>query len=75
MLGNPMGALMQILSMGRNPQEIVKNALSNNPQVNAILSQAKQSGLTMEQFARQYAKQNGIDIAPLVSALKQRGMM
>lgn len=75
MNGNPIMALMQIMQMGRSPQEIVQNAMRNNPQVNAILQQAQQSGMTMEQFTRQYAKQNGIDLNPLLSAMRQRGMM
>lgn len=75
MNGNPIMALMQLMQMGRNPQEIVQNAMRNNPQVNAILQQAHQSGMTMEQFTRQYAKQNGIDLNPLLGAMRQRGIM
>lgn len=75
MNGNPIMALMQLMNMGRNPQEIVQNAISQNPQVSAIMQQAKQSGMSMEQFTRQFAKQNGIDINPMINAMRQRGMM
>lgn len=74
MNGNIMNALMQVLSMGSNPQQIVQTALQRDPRVNAVFSQAKQSGMTMEQFTRQFAKQNGIDIEPMINTLRQRGM-
>lgn len=75
MNGNPIMALMQLMNLGRSPQEIVQNAISQNPQVSAIMQQAKQSGMSMEQFTRQFAKQNGIDINPMINAMRQRGMM
>lgn len=74
MNGNLMNGLMQILSMGSNPQQIVTNMIRQNPQANAVISQAQQSGMSMEQFARQYAKQNGIDLEPILNTLRQRGM-
>lgn len=75
MNGNPIMALMQLMNLGRSPQEIVQNAISQNPQVSAIMQQAKQSGMSMEQFTRQFAKQNGIDLNPLLGAMRQRGIM
>lgn len=75
MNGNPMMALMQMLSMGTNPQQIVQNALQQNPNVKAVLQQAQQSGMSMEQFTRQFAKQNNVDLNPMLNALRQRGMI
>lgn len=68
-----MQILMQMMSSG-NPQQMMQNMVRQNPQINAILNQQKQSGMSMEQFTRQYAKQNNIDLNPMINAMKQRGM-
>ena len=47
--------------------------LNSNPQFNAILNQARQSG-SIKNYVLQYAKQNGIDVEPYINALKQRGL-
>ena len=73
MNGNPMQFLMQLMSSGNNPQQIVQNMMRQNPQFNAMLNQQKQSGMTMEQFARQYAKQNNIDIDSMANMLRNSG--
>lgn len=74
MNGNPMQMLMQMLSSGQNPQIMMQNMLQNNPRVNAVLKQVQQSGMSMEQYVRQYAKQNNIDIEPMINALRKRGL-
>ena len=66
--------LMQMLSNGGNPQQIMQNMIQQNPQMNAVLNQVKQSGMSMEQYARQYARQNNIDIDQMLNTLKQRGL-
>ena len=68
---------MQILTQmmsGGNPQQMLQNAMKNNPQLGAILNQQKQSGLSMEQYVRQIAKQQNVDINPMVNFLRQRGL-
>ena len=72
-MNNPMQFLMQIMSSGKNPQQIVQGMMRQNPQFNAILNQQKQSGMSMEQFVRQYAKQNNIDINPMLNMLSNNG--
>ena len=67
MIDNRMNMLMSLLS--GNPQQIMQS----NPQFNAILNQARQSGMSMKEFTMQYAKQNGIDINSLINAMQQRG--
>lgn len=57
-----------------NPQQMMQNMMAQNPQINAILNQQKQSGMSMEQFTRQFAKQKNIDLNPMINAMKQRGM-
>ena len=66
--------LMQMLANGGNPQQIIQNMMKNNPQFNAVLNQVRQSGMSMEQYARQYAKQNNIDIDQMVNGLRNKGM-
>ena len=68
-----MQMLMQMLSMGSNPQQMMQNMIARNPQANAILNQMRNSGMTPEQYVRQYAKQNNIDIEPMLNKFRQRG--
>ena len=70
--GNPM-QILQMMMQGGNPQAFMQNMLRQNPQMNAIFNQQKNSGLSMEQYARQYAKQNNIDIDQLISNMQQIG--
>lgn len=70
---NPMQILTQMMS-GGNPQQMLQNAMKNNPQLGAILNQQKQSGLSMEQYVKQIAKQQNVDINPMVNFLRQRGL-
>lgn len=73
MNGNPMQILMQMMS-GGNTQAMLQNAMKQNPQLQAILNQQKQSGMSMEQYVRQLAQQNGVDINPMIQFLNQRGI-
>ena len=67
-----MNFVLQMLMQG-NPNQVMQNMVQQNPQFNAILNQAKQSGLSMKDFTLNYAKQNGIDIQPMLNMLSQRG--
>lgn len=67
-------SLMTLLSVGNNPETIVKNFVSNNPQANAILQQAQQSGLSMKDFTMQYAKEKGINIQPIIDMMSKKGI-
>lgn len=64
---------MQMLSSGGSPQQIAENVMRQNPQLNAILNQARSSGMSMRDFTMQYAKQNGINLEPYVQMMSQRG--
>lgn len=71
---NPMEVLMQMISMGNNPQKITEQILYQNPQVRTVFNQMQQSGLSPQQFVFQYAKQNNINIQPLINMLNQKGI-
>ena len=72
-MGNPMQILTQLMNSGRNPRQMIQNMMQQNPQFNAMLNQQRQSGMSMEQFVRQYAKQNNIDINPMLNMLRNNG--
>lgn len=70
---NNIGNLMGMIN-GGNPEQIAQNMIRQNPQLNAIFNQMQQSGLSAKDFTMQFAKQNNIDIQPLMNMLKQRGL-
>lgn len=51
-----------MLSMGTNPQQVEKMILSQNPQLQALSNQIKESGLSPIEFAMKFAKQNNIPL-------------
>lgn len=58
---NPMMLFQQMLSMGNNPQQIEQMILQQNPQLQVISNQMKQSGMSPLDFVMQYARQNNIN--------------
>lgn len=65
--------MIQMLMQSRNPQQMLQNMMNNNPRMKAIFNQARNSGMSMEQFARQYAKQNNIDIDFMLNNIRKMG--
>lgn len=64
----------QIIGMGNNPQQIFQNMINNNPQLQVVLNQMQQSGLSPKEYALQFAKQNNININPMIEMLQKRGI-
>ena len=58
---NPMMLFQQMLSMGNNPQQIEQMILQQNPKLQVISNQMKQSGMSPLDFVMQYARQNNIN--------------
>ena len=73
MNNNILNTINQFLLSGQNPQQIVNNMIMQNPQYKMLFNQVQSSGLSMKDFVMQYAKQNNIDIQPILNALNQRG--
>lgn len=71
---NPMQMLTQMLMMGNNPQQAMQNLMQRNPQFQAMVNQVRSSGMSMKDYALNYAKQNNIDINPLINMLSNRGI-
>ena len=65
--------IIQMLISGNSPQQIIQNMVQNNPQARAMLNQMKNSGMTNEDFVMQYAKQNNINVQPLINMMSQYG--
>ena len=84
MNNNPMTMLSQMMQMGRNPQQImqqIRQMAMKNPQMQQMLNQIqvannqmKQSGMSPKQYVKQYAKQNNIDLQPMLQMMNQFGI-
>ena len=68
-----MNLLMGLLG-GGNPDQMVGEMIKNNPNMNAVYQQAKQSGMSMKDFTMQYAKNNGINLQPILNMMSQKGI-
>lgn len=59
--------LMQMITKGTTPEQILNNMIQSNPQMQQQISQiqnmAKNNNMNMEHFAKQVLKQQGIDEA------------
>lgn len=65
--------IMQMLLSGQNPNQIMQNIIRSNPQAQVILNQMQQSGMNPQQYVMQLAKQNNVNINPMLNILRQRG--
>ena len=74
MVNNPVQMILQMMMGGQNPQQIMQSVVQQNPQIQVLLNQAQQSAMTPQQYAMQYAKQNNINIQPLINMFAQRGI-
>ena len=63
-----------ILANAGNPQQVIQNMIAQNPQVQVLFNQMQQSGMSVRDFTLQYAKQNNINIQPILNTLSQRGI-
>lgn len=69
-----MNMLAQLLMGTKDPQSMVENMARQNPQINAVLQQVKQSGMSMKDFTMQYAKQNNIDLQTFINMMQNNGI-
>ena len=71
---SPLEVLLQIAMGGQNPEVIMNHMLQQNPQLQVLMNQARQSGMSPRDYTMQYAKQNNINIQPLVNMFSNRGI-
>ena len=74
MNNNIVNLIMQMMTNGQNPNQVVEQIISKNPQAQILFNQMKQSGMSTKDFTLQYAKQNNINIETILNALSQRGI-
>ena len=74
MNNNIINFILQTVNGGVNPQQVIQNMIQQNPQAQVLFNQMQQSGMSMKDFTLQYAKQNNINLQPVLSQLNQRGI-
>ena len=76
MNNSPINIFQNMLRMGTNPQQIEQMIFANNPQLQVIANQMRQSGLVPMEFAMQFARQRNIDPSLISQMTNQmRGML
>ena len=73
-MNNIINFVLQAMSGNANPNQVIQQMLQQNPQAQPFINQMQQSGLSPREYALQYAKQNNININPMVQMLQQRGI-
>lgn len=63
-----------ILQSYANPQQVVQTMINQNPQAKILMNQMQQSGMSMRDFTLQYARQNNINLQPILQQLNQYGI-
>ena len=63
-----------ILQSAGNPQQVVQQIINQNPQAKILMNQVQQSGMSMRDFTLQYARQNNINLQPILQQLNQYGI-
>lgn len=63
-----------ILQSAQNPQQVVQQIINQNPQAKILMNQMQQSGMSMRDFTLQYARQNNINLQPILQQLNQYGI-
>lgn len=63
-----------ILQSAGNPQQVVQQMINQNPQAKILMNQMQQSGMSMRDFTLQYARQNNINLQPILQQLNQYGI-
>lgn len=73
-MNNVVNMIMQVMTNGQNPNDVVQQVLARNPQAQILFNQMQQSGMSMKDFTLQYARQNNINIQSILNTLSQRGI-
>lgn len=74
MTNNIVNLIMQMMTNGQNPNQVVEQIISKNPQAQILFNQMKQSGMSIKDFTLQFAKQNNINIDQILNTLSQKGI-
>lgn len=74
MNNNVMNSILQMISNGQNPNQLIQQMIIQNPQAQVLFNQMQQSGMSAKDFTMQYARQNNINLQPILNTLIQRGI-
>ena len=73
-MNNIVNIILQLMTNGQSPQQIIQQMLQQNPQAQILMNQMQQSGMSMKDFTLQFARQNNINLQPTLNALYQKGI-
>lgn len=71
---NVINSIMQIIQSGNNPEMLFNTLAKNNPNIQNLLNQKQQSGMSWKDMTIQLARQSNVDITPYIQALQQKGI-
>lgn len=74
MTNNIVNLIMQMMTNGQNPNQVVEQIISKNQEAQVLFNQMKQSGMSIKDFTLQFAKQNNINIEEILNTLSQKGI-
>lgn len=74
MMNQLINNVLQMLSVNQNPNQIIQQAIQRNPQAQIMFNQMQQSGMSVKDFTLQYARQNNINLQPILQTLSQKGV-
>ena len=63
-----------ILQSAGNPQQVIQQMIAQNPNAQILINQMQQSGMSIRDFTLQYARQNNINLQPILQQLNQYGI-
>ena len=66
--------ILQTIGSNVNPQQVVQQLIQQNPQAQVLFNQMQQSGMSMRDFTLQFAKQNNINLQPILQQLNSKGI-
>ena len=73
-MNNNINQIMNFIANGQNPNQLLQQMVQQNPQAQILFNQMQQSGMSMRDFTMQFARQNNVNIQPILNMLSQRGI-
>ena len=71
---NLINSIMQLMHIGQSPEILIQNMVRQNPQLQVMFNQQQQSGMDWKAFAMQLARQQNVDITPVLQSFQQKGI-
>ncbi len=66
--------IIQILQSGNNPETLINSLANQNPQIRSLLNQKQQSNMSWKDLTLQLARQNNVNITPILQGLQHNGI-